>query len=252
MKKILFLNIVLLISIFTGYAADLNKLVRDANQFCKTNQFDKAINNYETILKNGYTSADVYYNLGYAYFKSKNTSKAILNFERAKLLDPSNTDIADNLEYARSFTVDKIDSIPEVFLIAWFKALRNLLSLNAWTVLTIVFFTITLTLFLIYLLTNQLHLKKIAFWTGTILIIFTIWSFSSAYSHYSDLTGKNTAIVFSPVVNIKSSPDETGNNLFILHEGTKVKIIDRVGDWCEIIISSGGRGFIKASDIEVI
>jgi tetratricopeptide (TPR) repeat protein len=252
MKKAIFLLVISLVSVIAAFGADLQKQMQEGNTLCKKGQYDKAIATYEGIIKTGYTSADLYFNLGYTYFKAKNINKAILNFERAKLLAPSDKDITYNLEFARSFTVDKIEVLPEVFLVTWFKSLRNMLNLSNWTFLSIVFFLGTLILFLIFLLSQRITLKKAAFWTGIVVFIFWGWSFGCAYSHYNAQTNKNTAIVFTPIVNIKSTPAETGNNLFILHEGTKVEIIDKVDDWCEIKISSGGRGFIKISDLEII
>jgi tetratricopeptide (TPR) repeat protein len=252
MKKIILLSITILFSLTQTYASDLQKLVKEGNEYCKKSQYDKAIASYQAVIKEGYASSDLYFNLGYSYFKSKNYTKAILYFEKAKILAPADKDITYNLEYARSFTIDKIEEIPEVFLVTWFKALRDQLSLNAWTILSILSFIVTIVFYLIFLLSKSIIWKKTAFWTGTITLIFTLWSLSSAYSHYSAQTNHNTAIVFNPMVNIKSSPSETGNNLFILHEGTKVEILDIVGEWGEIKISSGGRGFIKLSDLEVI
>jgi tetratricopeptide (TPR) repeat protein len=252
MKKFIILGIAILLSFATSYAADLQKLVREGNEYCKKSQYDKAIANYQSVIKEGFASSDLYFNLGYAYFKSKNINNAILYFEKAKLLAPSDKDISYNLEFARTFTVDKIEEIQEVFLVTWFKALRNLLSLSTWTILSIVLFAATLAFSLVFLLSRSINWKKTAFWTGTVTLIFTLWSLGCAYSHYSAQTSHNTAIVFTPMINIKSSPSDTGNNLFILHEGTKVEIMDTVGDWCEIKIASGGRGYIKLSDLEVI
>jgi tetratricopeptide (TPR) repeat protein len=252
MKKIIIFLIIAVIPVFNLMAIDLQGTIKEGNNFYSKNEFDKAIEKYKEVLKEGYTSSALYFNLGNAYFKTKDINNAILYFERAKILAPSDKDINYNLELAKSFTVDKIEAIPEVFLLTWFHNLRDIFSLPTWTSLSILLFIITLIAFLGFLLSNKLSLKKISFWFGVVMLILTIWSFSSAYSHYTAQTSHNTAIVFSPTVNIKSSPAESGNNLFILHEGTKVEILDKVGEWSEIRIVSGARGFIKTSDLEII
>lgn len=233
-------------------AFDPNGHIKSANEDYKQNKFEQAIQKYLAVHDSGYVSAELYFNLGNAYFKTHDIKSAILYFERAKLLNPADKDIDFNLEMARSFTVDKIEAIPEIFFVSWVKWLRNLMSVNNWTILSVITFLLALGSFLLYLLSGKLVLKKVGFWTGIVALVFSISSISMAYQLQQLQQAKNTAIVFTPSVTLKSSPDESGTNLFVLHEGTKVEILDKVGDWRWVKIADGSRGWIKMLDIVTI
>ena len=227
-------------------------LIKEANDDYKKNKFEQAIQKYQTINDSGYVSAELYFNLGNAYYKTNNFKSAILYYERAKLLKPDDKDIDFNLEMARSFTVDKIEAIQEVFFISWIKWIRNLMSVESWTKSGVVLFIISLVSFLLYLLSGKIGLKKAGFWIGVVTLIISIASLSMGYQLKHLQMAKNTAIIFTPSVTLKSSPDESGTNLFILHEGTKVEILDKVGDWRWIKIANGSRGWIKMLDMVTI
>jgi len=227
-------------------------LIKEANDDYKKNKFEQAIQKYQTINDSGYVSAELYFNLGNAYYKTNNFKSAILYYERAKLLKPDDKDIDFNLEMARSFTVDKIEAIQEVFFISWIKWIRNLMSVESWTKSGVALFIISLVSFLLYLLSGKIGFKKAGFWLGAVALIISITSLSMGYQLKYLQMAKNTAIIFTPSVTLKSSPDESGTNLFILHEGTKVEILDKVGDWRWIKIANGSRGWIKMLDMVTI
>jgi tetratricopeptide (TPR) repeat protein len=251
MKRVII--IISLIAIFIHVKAiDPKALLNEANALYSKAQFDKAIEKYKEIVKAGYASSELYYNLGNSYFKTHEIKSAILYFEKAKLLDPSDKDIDFNLELARGSIVDKINAVPEVFFVTWMKWLRNQMSANGWAVFSIAAFLFSLMLFLLYLLSGKLYLKKTGFWMGVTMLFLAITSFVMGYQLKWAQQAKNSAIIFTPSVTLKSSPSESGNNLFILHEGTKVEILDDAGDWREIRIADGNRGWIKISDIETI
>jgi tetratricopeptide (TPR) repeat protein len=209
------------------------------------------------VLNAGYASVGLYYNLGNAYFKVHDIKSAILYYEKAKLLDPSDDDVEYNLELARSFTVDKIESMNELFFVTWLTALRNIMSANKWGILSIISFLVMLGAFLLYLLSRKIHLRKLGFTIGVVLFFVSVVSFSMAYQLHTAQTARNTAIIFTPAVTVKSTPAESGNNLFVLHEGSKVEILSEMRDiskvdWCEIRISDGNKGWIKKQDLEKI
>ena len=254
-RLILFFGFIAIIC--NARAIDPRTQINEAQQYYSKGNFQKAIETYQAVLNAGYVSVELYYNLGNSYFKMRNIKSAILNYEKAKLLDPSDDDIEYNLELARSFTVDKIESMNEVFFLTWLKWVRNLLSANNWALMSIITFLVMLGSFLLYLLSGRMLLRKMGFTIGLIAVFLAIVSFSMGYQLRSAQTAKNTAIIFTPTVTIRSTPAESGNNLFVLHEGAKVEILNELSDlnkvdWCEIRISDGNRGWVRKADLETI
>jgi tetratricopeptide (TPR) repeat protein len=252
MKHLISLAILLTIVAINALAIDPKTAVNEAQGFYSKGEFDKAVEKYKSIINDGYVSSELYYNLGNAYFKSHNIKAAILNYEKAKLFDPADKDIDYNLELARSYTIDKIEALPELFFVTWLKWLRNRTTSNGWAMLSTLAFLAALALLLLYLLSGRLILKKISFWCGLIILIVSVASFVMGFQLKEAQTANNTAIIYSPTVTVKSSPSESGNNLFILHEGSKIEILDKVSDWCEIKIADGNRGWVKKTDLETI
>ena len=189
------------------------------------NDYASAIQIYESLLKKG-EAAEVYYNLGNSYYKADDIAKAILNYERALLLQPGNADIRANLEIARSKTIDKVVSVPDIFFVAWVKSLTNCLSVDAWAKLGIVFFILLLISFSLFFFSKQIIWKKSGFIAGILFLVFTVLSNIFASEQKSELLDRNDAIVLSPSVTVRSTPSESGTGLFVLHEGHKIEIKD--------------------------
>lgn len=214
-------------------------------------EFQKAIDYYEALLVKG-VSDEIYYNLGNSYFKIDNLGKAILNYERALLLNPGNNDIQANLIISRSKTVDKVEPLPELFFISWTKALMNQASADGWAKWAISFFILFLVCSFLYVFSKQILIKKISFSLGILFILFTIGTHAFGRQQKKVLLSRDTAIVMTPSVTIRSTPSESGTALFILHEGRKVGIKDSVGEWKEITLEDGKVGWINSADLEVI
>ena len=216
------------------------------------NDYASAIQIYESLLKKG-EAAEVYYNLGNSYYKADDIAKAILNYERALLLQPGNADIRANLEIARSKMIDKVVSVPDIFFVAWVKSLTNCLSVDAWAKLGIVFFILLLISFSLFFFSKQIIWKKNGFIAGILFLVFTVLSNIFASEQKSELLDRNDAIVLSPSVTVRSTPSESGTGLFVLHEGHKIEIKDNsMREWKEIRLEDGKVGWIPASAIEVI
>jgi len=195
----------------------------------------------------------LYYNLGNAYFKSGEIAPAILWYERALRLDPSDADIRYNLEYARALTQDRIDEVPEIFFEQWGHALCYLLPSNTWAVISILFFALTVALVLLFLLGSSSALRRWGFFgaIAAFLIAFLGWDF--ARWQRSEALRQDQAIVMRPVSSVKSSPSEgSAKDLFILHEGTRVKVLDNVSGFSQIEIADGRQGWIPGKDLEII
>jgi len=223
----------------------------EANVEYKNKNFETAANLYEEILKEG-ESAAIFYNLGNAYYELGKLAPAILNYERALLRDPGNEDIRHNLELAYSQTVDRIEPVGRFFLLKWIDGLSSLYSTNAWAYISIISFIITLMLAGAFVFARVGWMKKIAFFAGIATLIITLSAFGFSNKQKNRLIIHDYAILFSPTVTIKGSPDASGKELFLLHEGTKVKIKRTLGNWIEIQSLDGNVGWVESSVLEMI
>lgn len=216
------------------------------------NDYASAIQIYEALLNRG-EAADIYYNLGNSYYKAGDIAKAILNYERALLLQPGNGDIRANLEIARSKTVDKVEPVPEIFFVSWTKSLINSMSVDSWAVCGVVCFILLIVSLYLFIFSKQIVLKKAGFISGIVFLAVTILANVFANQQKDELTNRNSAIVINPSVTVRSTPSESGTSLFILHEGHKVSVKDgSMKDWKEIRLEDGKVGWVPASAIEII
>ena len=214
--------------------------------------YQQAIRDYEEILKNG-ESAEIYFNLGNAYYRTDNITKAVLNYERARLLSPGDDDINFNLQFARSKTIDKITPQSEMFFVTWYKSLVNFTSVDNWAKTGILCIVMALLLVLLYLFGPQLMLRKIGFFGGLAFFVIFLQSNLFAFQQKQALDNRTGAIIISPSVNIKKTPAKNSADQFVLHEGTRVDIIDKgMTDWRCIRVGDGREGWIETKAIEEI
>lgn len=215
--------------------------------------YEDAINKYENILKNQGESAAIYYNLGNSYYRNKDIAHSILNYERAHLLEPGDDDIIFNLEMARNQTVDKVEKINKFFLTDWIIATRNLLNADGWARGAVIFFLLTLVLSLFYLFGQKMIYRKIGFVGACICALMMIITNVFAYQQKSILQNRHSAIIMTPSVTVKSTPDSGGTDLFIVHEGHKVFIKDlTMKEWYEIQLEDGSIGWVPKDVVEII
>lgn len=224
-----------------------------ADSLYATNNYLGAIEAYENIIEETGANADIYYNLGNAYYKEENIAKSILNYERALLLDPSDSDIKFNLLLAKNKTIDKESEPYEIFFMQWIKNIINILPMTIWTIIAIVTFIILLVSLSIFLFTSKIGVRRTCFIVALITLFTTIFANLAALHHYSALTNRTAAIIMHPSVTAKSTPDTSGTDLFIIHEGRKVTISDdTMKGWKEIELEDGTIGWIPANTIEKI
>ena len=209
----------------------LTTLFADANAQYAEGNYAEAIVQYEQILTEQ-QAPEVYYNLGNAYFKQGELAQSILAYERALRLKPSYKDAKHNLQFAQSRIIDNIEDTHSFFLSNWIKAVRNTLSQRVWTVLSISLFIFALVGFFFFAFSQTIWLRKTAFYLSIVALVISVVACANAGSLYQRDTQRSEAIITQGVVNAKSSPDRSGNDLFTLHEGTKVEIHEVIGDWC--------------------
>lgn len=241
-----------------GLTIALNVASQDTDKFNKgvaeytAGNFKEALHSWIELYNSGYTSASLNYNIGNAYFKIGDVPNAILFYERAYLLKPADENINYNLGIAKSLTVDRFQEIPELFFIRWFNFISLTLHGNTWSMISLGSFILCLVFLSIYIYTSKFRLKVAGFWVAVILIVISFLSISFSWQNRTLVFDSHKGIIAAPQVSGKSSPDNSGTDLFVIHEGTKVSIGDEVGGWYEITLSDGNKGWIPSGTINII
>lgn len=252
MRKIALLFGILISLSATLMADAAEDLFKKANQHYMQEEYSTAIDLYEELTEQGFQSSELYYNLGNAYFKSNLIPSAILNYERAKRLAPGDEDINFNLKIANLQTVDKIEKMPAPFFEDWWHGIRDIFSSGMWGGISILAFWLAAAAFIAFLYIRSQGTKKISFTAASVLIGLTLISFVFGLQTYNEETNRKEAIVFAESSYVKTSPDEVSTDLVILHEGTKLEVLDELGEWKKIRLADGNVGWILSTDIEII
>ncbi len=239
-------------STFYAVGENLNELFQKANQHYIRGEYTQAAVLYEKILNNGYISKELLYNLGNVYFRLGEYHKSILFYERARILDPFDEDIKFNLQIANLHNVDKIQEAPKFFLKQIWEDIRDSLSSGQWAILAVVSIWIASALLIVFLLNFSVLIRKISFFAGLLFAIIFIFSTTFGLTRYNYEQNHNLAIIFAENAYIKSSPEDTSTDLFILHQGTKVQILDEIGEWFKIRLANGNVGWIKKKLLEKV
>jgi tetratricopeptide (TPR) repeat protein len=247
------LGIFLLLILFTISATGNTAEQFDkANLLYRSGNYKEAARSYETLLAGGYASSALYYNLGNAYYKLDNIPKAIINYERALKINPSDEDIAFNLRLANINTVDKIEPIPKLFYEQWWENFISKYNDENWSKLGIAALWLSFIFGVIYLFGSSIFMKKTGFFISLQFIVTGFFLLSTAGIQHHRLTSNKSAVIIETSAYIKSSPDEKSTNLFMLHAGTRIDIIDELKGWKKIRIANGNVGWISDNEIEII
>jgi tetratricopeptide (TPR) repeat protein len=231
---------------------DVSGLWQKAGEAFAAEQWQNALNYYQMIEGEQLASPDLFYNIGNTYFKLGDNAHAILYFERALKLDPSHDDALHNLEIARQLTLDKIDSVPDFILVSWFRNLRQSCGADTWAWITLGLLLAVGILLTLFRNGTSLALRRVAFILACLAFVLAIFTFVFSLQQKRAVTRQDSAIVTAPVCSVKSSPAEGGNTVFVLHEGTKVRLLDQVGDWSKVEIADGRQGWAPVTTFEVI
>lgn len=250
MKKIIILLALALLSV-SSFAAESSKM-KQANEAYKAEKYALADSLYTEVMNKEGVSSALYYNLGNAKYKQGEIAYAILYYEKALKISPDNEDAKYNLELAKSQTVDKIEAMEKFVLSEWNQSIQNGTSSNGWAKWSIFAFILTLILIGLYIFSTKVLMKKIAFFSAIVTLVFSIIAFGYAKAQNNAMTKDESAIIISPTITGKSTPDESGKDLFVLHEGTKVRIKSKIGDWVEIQMEDGNTGWVSSKKVEII
>lgn len=217
-----------------------------------SSSYHEALDVWTGIYNTGYRSADLAFNIGNAYFKLNNIPGAILFYERALLLRPGDEDARYNLAIARSMAKDKFEEIPELFLVRAYDFLSLVMPSNTWAILSLTTFILCLILLSVYIYSSSYRIKVTGFWLALFCLVFSLSSLAFSVRNKSLVHDSSKAIIFSPQVSGKSSPDNSGTDLFVIHEGTKVTVTGELGDWYEIRLSDGNKGWVPSGTLDII
>ncbi len=250
MKKLFYL-IVFTLS-FTMYAQTSNELFAKANSFYNKGNYTEAIELYEKIESSNEVSSELYYNLGNSYYKLNKVGPSIYNYEKALKLDPSNIDASNNLIFAKRLSLDRVEDLPKSALQKFNQNYISKIDYNQWAIITVIFAFISSILFLLYYFTVVSYKKRIYFSTSIITLFLLITCLSISFHQFNKNQNTIEAIVYNSEVSIKNEPTNDANESFILHEGTKVFVLDGVDDWKKIRLSDGKIGWLKKKDIKIV
>ncbi len=244
------LTLLLVVTSQPTKAQDQEKLLFEkANAAYNNGDFQTAVDGYGEIENLGKESVSLYFNKANAYYKLKNYPMAILYYEKALVLDPSNEDVKNNLQIANLTKVDKIDEVPQPVFVRWWNAAKAWLSSNVWAWTSIAFLTLALAFLFVFLVSRTVALRKTGFFAS--LMMFVLFALSVLFAAQSrrDCLVRDDAIIITPSVTMMSAPVRSGEELLVLHEGTKVKIVEHSDDWNKVKLSDGNIGWIKAADM---
>lgn len=252
MKKLMLLIGLLLAIAPSVFSQDMSEEWGKANTLYINGDYIGAAREYEAIASAGYISGRLFYNLGNAYFKAGELGKSILNYNKAQLLAPYDNDTEYNLFVANGYVKDRIESVPEFFIIRWLRGWRASLDSNAWAVVSLAMLALALGSTLLFLLADRRGWRKTGFFSGLAFACLFILSAVFSAVEKRELRAASQAIVMTESVAVKSSPERGGSDIFILHEGTKVNILSSYDEWSEVSISDGNKGWLPRSAIELI
>ena len=233
-------------------AQEVSYQFEQANQFYRNGNFQNALAMYEQIVTNGYESSVLHYNLGNAYFKLQNIPAAILQYERARILAPHDEDVSYNLHLANLRVIDKIEPIPKLFFIEWWRAFVDMFSSDGWAMIGVINLWLAAFGGATYLFIRTIVLQRLAFFLSFLSVLLCILAFTGTFQRIHREQNEQNGIVFSASVSVKSSPDAQSTDLFVLHDGVKVELLDTIGEWKKIRLADGKVGWIPVESLQVI
>ncbi len=248
MKNLVYILLFAVVNL--GWSQRNTDLFESAKEHYSNDAFQEAIDDWQAILDNGEHSKAVYFNLGNAYYKLNETAPSIYYYEKALQLDPTDSEIKNNLAFAQNMRIDIIEPLPKTVFAKWYAKLSGFLSTKGWAVLSIAAILLMVISFLSYYFSANSRQKRLLFLASFLFLILTLGSFSMAYLTYTDAQNNQSAIVFAKVLEVKDAPTASGEVSFELHPGTKVTIADKQDDWLRIRLIDGKEGWVEATGLK--
>lgn len=234
------------------FCQDLQSLFNKANTYYQKKDFKKSVELYDSIQKLGFHSSDLYFNMGNAHYKLQQYPKAILNYERARRIAGNKDDIVFNIALCNLNISDKIDPINQLWIFDSWNNLVNSRDSASWGIITIIILWISLIFISLFNFLSSILIKRISSIFFILCFLTFILSGIITYKRFQVETNNNFAILFTPTVYVKSAPDAQSTDIFIIHEGVKVEIVEKVGEWYQIKLADGKKGWLLYNNLEVI
>lgn len=236
----------------TVHAGEADAEFQKANALYQKQNYDSAAKIYEQLIAQEYHSPEIYYNLANSYYKTNNTARAILNYERALKLKPQDEDIIFNIKVAQLKAVDKIEPVPVIFYRRWLSNIASLFSTDGWSRFVIICIWLMFVFATVYIVSPRTSMRRIGFVIAAFFLLLSLSGWALSGISYAEQVSQKSAVVMSVSAYVKSSPGDNNTDLFLLHEGTRVDIIDEYENWVKIRLSNGSIGWLKSSDMEII
>lgn len=237
---------------FTQSFAQADELFSEANQQYQNKQFIEAIASYNKIVDNGYESPVLFYNLANAYFRINKIGYAILNYEKALKLAPGDEDIIYNLKLANARQQDKIKEVPQIFIVQWWDEFVTMFTIDGWAVITLIFYFVIMGSIVLYIFTRSRSVSRLTFISGSAgFAAFVIWAII-LFSAVNRESTREFGVLLTEVQSVKVSPDAGSNDAFVIHEGVKFTVNDKVGDWVKIKLADGKVGWLPSNTFGLI
>ena len=254
MKKIIFAINIIWIVFPSILSAQINveNIFSQANELYNKGSYIEAINNYKEIIKNDFHSAELYYNLGNAYYRLDSIASSVYYYEKALQLNPNDREIIDNLALVNKTLVDEIDPITTPLIESILKSLSNIFYFETWGYISIFFSFLIVALFLSYYFANSSRIKRLTFVLLCISSILMLASLINGNKGYDNYVNNEYAIIYSYETDLKTEPNFRSETLFMLHEGTKVQVIENYNNWIKVRLVNGQIGYIQLIDVKIL
>lgn len=252
LKRLIYL-LLLIVAPLLAHSDDAGQAAfKNANNLYQKANYKEAAATYQKMVDDGYQSAALYFNLGNAYYKTGDIAPALLYYEKARRLSPGDEDIRVNIQFANSKTTDKIEPAPEFFITKWWNGFILAFPANTLAVFSVLLFLAASGLFILYRFSGSVGVKKASFYSALVLVLLGIGTIFVSGRQAAYFEAHHDGIIFNSSVNVKNAPNTTAKNAFVLHEGTKVAILDKNSAWVKIKLANGNEGWVAASDVREI
>jgi tetratricopeptide (TPR) repeat protein len=228
------------------------ELMQQAGVFYRNGEFDNAIKNYEELRGEGYEGTSLYFNLANSSYRIGKLGFAILNYERALKLSPADEDVKHNLAFANLSTVDRIQPLPTFFLFQWWESILASLTVNGWTYLTYFFFILLIVLIVIYFFAKTIFQQKLILFSGLGVLVVFLFALSLLIVKINREETLISGVVIEQSITVKTSPDSKSTDAFVIHEGLKVNLEDKLDEWVKIKLADGKVGWVESDAVAKI
>ena len=226
--------------------------MQKGNTYYREGAYDKAIEEYKKLVDEGYVGTSLFFNLGNANYRIGKIGYAILYYEKARELSPSDEDVKHNLDFVRLSTVDRIQPLPRFFLFDWWEALLGLFSDNGWAYVVFVLYLLVILLAGTYSYSKTVKQQKIFFFSGITGVFLLAFSISLLVIKVNREATLKSGVIVEQAVTVKFSPDPQSTDAFIIHEGLKVNLEDQLDSWVKIRLADGKVGWVEQTFVEQI